>query len=285
MSRGRTRLVSFAASPFPYQGLVPETGWPFLDVEVDGRPGHASARGGDLFADETYSDRRSLLHLSSDFDQGHPAVLILFLHGNKATLERDVLERQGVARQFDASGVNGALVAPQLALDALDSSAGRFWEPGFLALYLKEAARHLGIADGLPVILAAYSGGYHPAAFALHVGGAAERIRGVILLDAVYGDVGRFADWFAAAHEGAFLASAHGASTREGNRALRQAIADRDLDCREEPPATLAPGTAWFIDAGNADHRDFLTQAWTADPLADLLARIPDFKVPRPAPA
>ena len=47
----------------------------------------------------------------------------------------------------------------------------------------------------MPVILVAYSGGYLPAAFALAQGGAGERVRGVVLLDALYGEEDKFADW------------------------------------------------------------------------------------------
>ena len=36
-----------------------------------------------------------------------------------------------------------ALVAPQLAVDAPDSSAGNFWKPGHFARYIDEAAERL----------------------------------------------------------------------------------------------------------------------------------------------
>ena len=36
-----------------------------------------------------------------------------------------------------------ALVAPQLAFDAANSSAGNFWKPGHFATYLDEAAERL----------------------------------------------------------------------------------------------------------------------------------------------
>ena len=42
-------------------------------------------------------------------------------------------------RQLSDSPLNGVLVAPQLAVDALDSSAGNFWRPGAFAQFLDEA--------------------------------------------------------------------------------------------------------------------------------------------------
>ena len=68
---------------------------------------------------------------------------MLYLHGQGATLERDVMVRQAVPRQIAESGQNVALVAPQLALDAANSSAGNFWKPGHFAAYIDEAAERL----------------------------------------------------------------------------------------------------------------------------------------------
>ena len=67
----------------------------------------------------------------------------MFFHGNQATLTRDVLERQQTARQLAQSDLNAVLVAPQLAVDAADSSAGNFWRPGAFAQFLDEAESKL----------------------------------------------------------------------------------------------------------------------------------------------
>src|SRR5580704_12116100 len=174
LADAKTRLVAFAASPFPYRGAVPDTGAPFLNVAEGGRRGRQSPRGGLHWEDETYSDRRVLLHLPRGFEPGRPAMIVVFFHGNNATLERDVVARQQVPRQLDRSGLNAALVAPQFAVDTADSSAGRFWEKGFFARFLGEAGIELTRLCGdrraarlfaaMPVVLVAYSGGYQAAA-------------------------------------------------------------------------------------------------------------------------
>jgi hypothetical protein len=92
---------------------------------------------------QTYHDRRSLLYLPAGYNPALPGLIVLYLHGQGATLERDVIARQGIARQVSESGQNVALVAPQLAVDAPDSSAGNFWKPGHLARYIDEAAERL----------------------------------------------------------------------------------------------------------------------------------------------
>ena len=118
-------LASFENSAFPYHGLIPnyqETGKtrPFLDVDDNGRLGHSSPRGGIHWEDQTYSDRSVLLAAPQSFDPNQPGVIIVFFHGNMATLSRDVVARQQIVRQLADSGLNAVLVAPQLAVDAQD---------------------------------------------------------------------------------------------------------------------------------------------------------------------
>jgi hypothetical protein len=39
-------------------------------------------------------------------------------------------------------------------------------------------------------------------------------------------------------------------------------------------PQSLGPGVVAFIDAGDVDHLGFVSNAWTPDPLRDVLARV-----------
>src|SRR6516225_8357099 len=151
-----TKLVEFDAAPFPY----------------DGGPG-------------SYHDRRVLLHIPKGFDASRPGVMVLFFHGHRATLERDVRDRQQVPAQISASGMNAVLVAPQFAVDAADSSVGRLSEPGAVARFVAEAADKLARLHGDPltaktfakmrIIIVGYSGGFLPTAYSLSIGGLASR--------------------------------------------------------------------------------------------------------------
>lgn len=281
-------LVAFDNSPFPYRGEVPDKGVPFLDVSDGARRGHTSPRGGVYWERPTFSDRRALLYLPKGFDAGRPMLIVAFFHGNRAQLLRDVRDRQQVPRQLAESGLNAALVAPQFAVDALDSSAGRFWQPDGVARFLDEAAGRLAQLHGksrtrnqfaaAKVVIVAYSGGYHPAAFAAEVGGVGDRLLGVILLDAPYGDEQRFAEWVARHRTGAFFVSAYSAAARRNNELLKQLLTARGVGFRLTLPERLAPGTVAFLDAGDGiDHDDFVTRAWTDDPLKSLLAGIAGF--------
>ncbi len=201
----RTELVAFDNSPFPYSGQPPGQDKPFYDVEKDGRRGHTSPRGGIYWEDTTYSDRRVLLHIPRGFNAALPAVMIVYLHGNFASLAGVVHRVQQVPRQVSESGLNAVLVAPQLAVNAADSSAGRFYDAGEFRRFVEEAAVRLArlhrapsaraAIESLPVIIVAYSGGYAPAAWAAHHGGLGDRLRGIILLDALYAEMDKFAAW------------------------------------------------------------------------------------------
>jgi hypothetical protein len=296
LKEAKTQLVAFNASAFPYRGIVPDTKKPFLDVRSGRRLGHTTLRGDVCWEDTTYSDRRSLLYLPQGYNPTLPSLIVLYLHGQGATLERDVVNRQGLPRQVAESGQNIALVAPQLAFDAGDSSAGNFWKPGHFATYIDEAAERLMRLYGdkrvgphfnaAPVVLVAYSGGYLSAAYALERGGAAHRIKGVILMDALYGDEDKIAAWAAARRHLVFMLSAYTESTQEWNSSLEGMLTKRRIPFESALPRDLAAGTMAFVGCGSWEmHGDFMTKAWGPEPLAQALAMIPGYPQKSPPPA
>jgi len=288
VAHDRTALVPFETAPFPYDGPIAGTDKPFLNVEEDGRLGHRTPFGRLYWADETYSDDRVLLHIPKGFDLRKPSVMIVFFHGHGATLRRDVLRRQRVPAQISASGINAVLVAPQLAVDASDSSAGKFWEPGAFGRFIGEAAQKLAKLDGnprsvrtfasMPIVIVAYSGGYLPAAWCAAKGGLMKRIRGVILLDALYGQVDKFASWISR-DPSAFFVSTYLGSTERKNAELERVLADREVAFDTQLDSRLGPGSVTIFpgDTGSTTritHRSLLTHAWVKNPLADLLRRM-----------
>jgi hypothetical protein len=174
------------------------------------------------------------------------------------------------------------LVAPQFAVNASDSSAGRFWESYGFASFLGEAGAHLARLHGdwrtrktfatLPVVVVAYSGGYVPAAWALHKGGTDKRVIGVLMLDALYGEVYKYADWIER-HPNAFFVSAYTSSSARGNEALQSLLADRDIATGTTLPPRLE-GTIAFLRTTGSNHTDYVTRAWADNPIRDVLERI-----------
>jgi len=277
----RTELVALNSAPFPYDGAAP--GGEFLNASIDGRPAHRTGSGRIYSVDETYGDSRSLLHIPAGFDATAPGVLVLFFHGFGATLTRDVWQRQRLPDQVSASGVNAVLVAPQFAVDARDSSIGRFWRPGALRKYLDDVAVQLARLYGdpsaasrfarLPVVIVGYSGGYVPAAFALTHGGIRDRVRGIVLLDGLYSKLSTFHN-FIKSQRSAFFVSAFGHSTRSGNAELQSMLSEGSLRWRTELPPVLSAGEVVLVSAPGR-HRDYVTDAWVHNPIADVLRRLP----------
>lgn len=284
LARSLTRLVAFKAAPFPYDGVVPRTSQPFLNYSEDGRLGRKTRSGRVYWADETYNDSRVLLHIPKGFDLSRPSVMIVFFHGHGATLQRDVAARQKVPAQINRSDMNAVLVAPQFAVDARDSSAGNLWRKGGMKRFLDEVAEKLAAVHGtpaarkhfakMPVVIVGYSGGYLPTAAAIANGGIEDRLKGVVLLDGLYGNVETFADWITR-NDGGFFVSAYTSSTRRGNGALKSILSERNIEVADAMPRRLTARSVAVIPA-NEEHRDYVTRAWTDYPITDILARIED---------
>lgn len=283
----KTALVHFDTAPFPYHGMIPGTNVPFLNVNENGRLGHRTNSGRLYWEDQTYDDNRVLLHIPKGFDIRRPALMLVFFHGHGATLQRDVLARQKVPAQISASNANVVLVAPQLAVDARDSSAGKFWQPGAFGRFIGEAGQHLARMFGdrrslrtfasMPIIVVAYSGGYVAAASAIEKGGLKKRVRGVVLLDSLYGDLDKFAHWIEA-DPSAFFVSVYLSSTRNQNAQLEDILAAHDVDVSGQINTRLASGGVAVVPGGGGRHRDLVTHAWVDYPIIDLLQRLPEYR-------
>src|SRR5215831_6257764 len=197
----------------------------------------------------------ALCHITPGFDPKRPAVMVVFFHGHGAKLAQDVYDRRQVPAQIAAAGVNAALVAPQFAVDAADSSAGKFWEPNGFRRFLDEAAVKLARMYGdprsaftfarMPIVIVAYSGGFGPTLSVLDRGGVRSRVRGLVLLDALYGGIDKFADWITYNRSAFFVSS-------------------------------YTPHTARHMPAGGVSHRDFVSHAWADYPIKDILVRMDD---------
>jgi len=264
LKQAQTRLIGFENSAFPYFGSNPRSGG----------GGYASGR---------YSDNRVLVHVPAEFDARKPAVIIVYFHGHGATLERDVRDRQLLPKQITESGVNAVLVAPQLAYDAADSSAGKFWERGGFKRFMAEAADNLARMYGdprsaeafskMPVVIVAYSGGFLTAASCLQVGGLGSRVRGVVLLDALYGEFDKFSSWIVN-NRSAFFVSAYTPHNKRRDDDLARMLKDKGIPIVHELNGPLRPGTVAFLSTEGLSHRDFVTLAWTDHPVKDVLARL-----------
>jgi hypothetical protein len=281
----RTSLVDFETAPFPYHGAVPGSNRPFLSAGDEGHRGHANFRGRVFWESPTFSDDRVLLHIPPGFDPKRPAVMVVFFHGHGANLARDVRDRQQVPAQLTAAGTNAVLVAPQFAVNAADSSAGKFWEPNGFKRFLDEAAVKLANLYGdqrstaafanMPIVIVAYSGGFGPTLSVLDRGGVRSRVRGLVLLDALYGGIDRFADWIAN-NRSTFFVSSYTPHTAGHNAHLEHLLRQRDVPYDSELRRSHLRGMVAFLPAGPISHRDFVNRAWAEAPIKDVLLRMED---------
>src|SRR5262249_36013181 len=98
-------------------------------------------------------------------------------------------------------------------------------------------------------------------------------LHGVVLFDALYGELDTFADWIGR-QSSAFFVSTYTHSTEARNMQLQRVLAERQIPFTTALAPRLVPGSIAFLPAPkDAGHRGFLPYAWVDDPLKDLLGR------------
>jgi hypothetical protein len=131
----------------------------------------------------------------------------------------------------------------------------------------------------MPIIIVAYSGGYLSAATSLERGGLKGRVRGVVLLDALYGELGGFADWISRNRSG-FFVSSWTRSTQGRNAELERMLSDRDVTfARALRTANLNGSVVFLPGEDGIRHRDFVNHAWANKPIKDILVRLPEYRL------
>jgi hypothetical protein len=273
-----TSLVPMDNAPFPVRAAADDGD----HVRINFRRRVSWEKG-------AFNDPRVLLHIPKGFDPSKPAVMVVFYHGHGATLTRDVLERQEVPQQISDAGANAVLVAPQLAYDARSSNPGKLFESGAFARMVREAGDQLTKLYGdpragksfanMPIIIVAYSGGYLSAATSIERGGLKGRVRGIVLLDALYGELGGFASWVNQNRSG-FFVSSWTQSTRGRNAELERMLSDRDVSVGRALKMPNLNGKVVFLPGEEGiRHRDFVNHAWADKPIKDVLMRLPEYRL------
>ena len=264
---------------------MPGSGRPFLNAGDQSHRGHANFRGHVLWESQTFSDDRVLLHIPPGFDPRRPAVMVVFFHGHGANLARDVRDRQQVPAQITGAGANAVLVAPQFAFDAADFERREILgaerlqalprrSGGEARLDVRRSAQRRGFAK-MPIVIVAYSGGFGPTLSVLDHGGVSSRVRGLVLLDALYAGIDKFADWIAD-NRSTFFVSSYTPHTAHHNADLERLLSERSVPYSSELRRDHLQGMVTFLPAGPVSHRDFVTHAWADNPIKDILVRMDD---------
>ena len=279
-----TFLARLRHAPFPYDGPREDGTGPFFDAvdPVTGGRQHTTDDGNRYGESAHYASDRVLFHVPPAFDPALPFRLLVYFHGHLSELRRNVVEEMALPRQVTASGANVVLVAPQLAVNAIDSSPGKLLQKDGLARLVDEAADVLtstlglvdhGAARGAPVVLAAFSGGYRAVAYGLERGGLGRRVAGVLLFDAIFDEVDRFARWLQEQWAWGFFVALHSQASGPRTRELIARLAARGIRHRVGYPERIGPGTLNFVDVGTA-HNDVPVAGPPAWPIAESLSRL-----------
>jgi hypothetical protein len=126
----------------------------------------------------------------------------------------------------------------------------------------------------MPIVIVGYSGGFLPTAWSLEVGGISDRVQGVILLDAVYGQLDKFASWIES-HRSGFFVSSYTHYTAPHDRELMRMLRNKGIAVSEDMDAPLRAGSVMFVETGGGiTHRDYVTRAWTRDPIKNVLLKM-----------
>jgi hypothetical protein len=198
----------------------------------------------------------AIVHAPAGFDPTAPLHLVLFLHGYRGCAEvlfeagdavrcrPDDPPRRGWAlgAAHDEAGTNTLFVVVQLALWARDGSPGTFARRGRARAFVEELLTALepqlgarrSVADLASITLLAHSAAFETSIAILRVGELDDRLRHVVLFDALYSGAPVFLAWATAAPSRTLL-SFHGP---RGTTALR----NRDLlhRARRAPTARIS---------------------------------------------
>lgn len=150
-----------------------------------------------------YSDSSIVVFVPKNLREGADGVnLIVYFHGhlndNMNVLEKELLPQAMVDEQ-----INAILVLPQGPYRARDSFGGKMEDPDGLKHLVNDVLTTMHQEKIITepkvnrMVIAAHSGGYHPAAFCVDRGGMNDHITHLFLFDAFYGNLEFFRNWLA----------------------------------------------------------------------------------------
>lgn len=275
-----TFVEALPNAPFPHSGKdVDPNFFDFADPRT-GERFRTTRTWERLSEKEHYRDSSVLFHVPSQFNPNKPFSYVVFFHGNRSDV-RQSLKEYRLDEQIENSGKNVVLLLPQLAKNASDSSPGKFSRKDVFRAFMQEAAQALSQKVGkkhrrqleqAPIILVAFSGGYKPLACALDRGGAASRIRGVLLLDALYEDLYIFGKWLLNPAGGSFFINIYtdGSSCEEKTKSLAQFLCEHHVPFKEEWPKAFTKQQICLIRS-SSDHLQVPLEGPPRDPLTAVL--------------
>jgi hypothetical protein len=90
----------------------------------------------------------------------------------------------------------------------------------------------------------------------------------------VYGELDKFASWIENNRSG-FFVSSYTRSTARHEQDLMHMLRDKGIAISQDIDAPLKPGSVVFFETPDGvRHRDYVTHAWTENPVKDVLVKM-----------
>jgi hypothetical protein len=168
---------------------------------------HASRANGfkgskEAFGPEHYRDSTIGIVIPKSYKPGDRVDLVVHFHGHRNHVD-NVLTKFQMVDQLGKSQRNAILIVPQGPRDAADSGFGAMEDAGGFEAMVREVIAFLHAEKKIQttrvghITLTAHSGGYNAVSAICAKGGLDDHITDVLLFDASYGGLERYADWIA----------------------------------------------------------------------------------------
>src|SRR5262249_9134269 len=112
-------------------------------------------------------------------------------------------------------------------------------------------------------------------------------VRGVILLDAIYGELDKFANWIET-HRNGFFVSSYTQGTASRNRELMRMLREKGIASSEDMSRPLRPGSVFFTETGSGiTHRTYVGRAGIRNRVEEIVVKMaaPSMGVGRAPPS
>lgn len=275
-------------APFPYDGEYADSGKPFFDSTFvkTGEPAHTN-RYGEKIPLNRYQNNKVLFWLPSKFDPHRPFFYLIFFH----SLPSDPLSefsKLKMAAQIDSAGKNMILIMPPLADNAADASPGKFFRKDSFRAFIEEVDTRLFSVfsdlpvnhfSRIPVVLAAFSGGYKSVAYVVNRGGLGKRLIGALLFDAMFEDADKFAGWLAENYPNIFFLHLFGSGSCEKNSlAVMAELDSKRLEFSQNWPKKLSGGNLHFVKTATG-HNSIPLAGPPNNPLSEALKVVHGYNI------
>jgi hypothetical protein len=254
LDEGGTQVIlrSFAHAPYPHPSRA---------------NGFKNAK--ETFGPEHYQDSTIGIVIPKSFKADGAVNLVVHFHGHRNHVD-NVLTRYQMLEELEKSGRNAILIVPQGPLDVPDSGFGKMEDAGGFEAMVREMVEFLHrekkihSTDIGHITLTAHSGGYNAVSAIVANGGLNDHITDVLLFDASYGGLERYADWISAGKNRRLVSifTAHLAPANfELLTLLKKAGTKYDLTMEKDlTDAFLKQREALFIHTEDLAHDDVMAK-------------------------